>query len=296
MGELAALGTAVLWTFTSIVFSIAGHEIGPLIVNRIRLVMAVIFLALTHLIMQGSLVPLNAEPGRWLWLGISGIIGLMIGDACLFQALVLIGPRLSTLVMAVVPVISTFLAWLFLGEVLTLPEIIAVMITIAGIAWVVMERGERTVTAGKKGYRLGILYALGGALGQAGGLITAKYGLQGDFPVLSGVLIRMIVAMVAMWILAVLQKEVGQTLQATRNRRGMIATAAGSFGGPFLGVWLSLVAVTASRIGIASTLMALSPVLILPISHWVMKERVSRRAVFGTVAALAGVALIFMVG
>lgn len=296
MGELAALGTAVCWTFTSIFFSVAGREVGSATVNRVRLLMAVLFLMITHQILLGTPFPVSASPERWLWLGISGIVGLAIGDAMLFQALVLIGPRLSMLLMAIVPVLSTFIAWLTLGEVLSWVEISAVILTISGIGWVILERSNGTVAGQNRQYTTGILFGLGGAVGQALGLVSAKQGLIGDFPVLSGVLMRMAVAMVAIWLVTILRGKVKSSFLAMRNRRALLATTGGSFFGPFIGVWLSLVAVDLARVGIASTLMALSPILILPVSKWILKERISIRAVLGTMLALVGVATIFLLG
>ena len=95
MGELAALFTSVAWSFTSLQFTLAGRRVGSAVVNRTRLLIAFIFLSLTHLLLTGALWPQSAAPARWFWLGISGIIGLVLGDACLFQSYVLIGPRLS---------------------------------------------------------------------------------------------------------------------------------------------------------------------------------------------------------
>jgi drug/metabolite transporter (DMT)-like permease len=264
------------------------------VVNRIRLVMAVFFLTATHLVLEGTLLPLSVEPERWLWLGLSGIIGLVVGDAFLFQAFVLVGARLSMLIMSLVPVLSTLLAWLFLGERLNLTEIGAVGLTVGGIAWVVLERRNENTQADMRQYTLGILFGLGGAIGQAIGLITAKKGLEGDFSTLSGVLIRILVAMVVIWAIAAIQGRVRSSVLALRNQRAFLAITGGSLAGPFLGVWLSLIAIDLARVGIASTLMALAPVFILPVAHWWLKERMTWRAAGGTIVAMIGVTLIFL--
>ncbi len=295
MGELAALATSLMWTFTSIFFTIGGREVGSVVVNRSRLLLAVIFLSVTHFFMLGTFFPIGVEPERYLWLGLSGIIGLVVGDAFLFQAFVMIGPRISMLMMALVPVISTFLAWIFLGETLGSLQLLAIVITVAGIGWVVLESPRAGVWANSRHRLLGILAGLGGALGQAIGLIAAKYGLAGDFPVLSGVLIRMAVAVIVIWAFTALRGKLRNTLVVFHNRKALLAIVGGSVVGPFIGVWLSLVAVHLAPVGIASTLMALSPVLILPIAHFFLHDKVGFRAVFGTTVALAGVAMIFMV-
>jgi len=115
IGEIAAVVTAFCWALSSIFFARAGDQVGSVIVNRMRLLFAVILLVVIHFILQGQLIPLNAGLDRWFWLGISGIVGLIIGDACLLQSYVLIGARIATLIMAIVPVISALLAWIFLA-------------------------------------------------------------------------------------------------------------------------------------------------------------------------------------
>lgn len=116
MGELAAILTAISWSFTSIFFNNASRAIGSVRVNRLRLLVASIILITVHWIVLGSPIPISATPDQWFWLGISGIIGLALGDAFLFQAYVHIGARLTTLIMALDPVFSTLIAWLWLGR------------------------------------------------------------------------------------------------------------------------------------------------------------------------------------
>ena len=296
MGEIASLITAICWALTSIFFSTAGKQVGSLVVNRTRLVLAVIWLMLTHLALQGTILPVHATIDHWLWLGLSGIIGLVIGDALLFQAYVQIGPRITTLIMAIVPVISAVLAWGLLGEALNLIEITGICITVAGIAWVVSEKTSDASNHDGHAHFTGILYALGGAMGQAFGLVLSKRGLSDNFPSISGVLIRMIVAMLVMWGITMLQGQIGSTVKSIRNNMpAMKSIIAGSVVGPFIGVWLSLVAVQLSPVGVASTLMALTPIMLLPFSHYVLKEKISLRAVAGTIGAITGVAIIFLV-
>jgi len=298
MGEIAAFITAALWTLTSIFFTAAGKQVGSLVVNRVRLFFAVIFLVLTHLIMTGQALPLAADPERWLWLALSGIVGLTLGDTLLFQSFILVGNRIGMLLMASVPVISSLEAWLFLGETLPLQVILGIALCLLGIAMVILERRNATLNGDnsprdRRSHMIGILCGLGGAFCQASGLILAKKGLTGDFLPLSATLMRMLAAMLTIWLITLASGEGKTTLQAVyRNVPVLGNILGGTIAGPFLGVWCSLIAVQSTQIGIASTLMALSPVLILPIAHWGYKERISLRTILWTLAALVGVALI----
>ena len=296
LGELAALGTSLCFSFTSTFFTLAGRQVGSVVVNRTRLLLAVGFLALVHWALLGQPLPLGAEPERWFWLGLSGILGLILGDALLFQAFVWIGPRLSMLLMSLVPMISTGLAWMFLGETLAGRQLLAVAITVSGVAWVLLERsGTNRMPGTEQRYGLGILFALGGATGQALGLVTAKQGLAGDFSPVSGTLIRMLIAAVMMWGVTIAMRKTRPTFQRLRqNPRALSQLVVGSFFGPFLGVTLSMIAVQATQVGVAATLMALPPVFLLPISHLVFHEHIGWRAIVGTLVAIAGVGLLVL--
>lgn len=298
MGEIAALATAFCWAFSSIFFTSTSKEAGAIPVNRIRLIFAVILLLIFHTLITGHPLPLDAEPFRWIWLGLSGIVGLVLGDTLLFQAYYLIGNRLGTLIMSGVPVISSLAAWLLLGENLSLLSIAGIALCTSGIMVVVMERTPASASGThheKRQYLLGVLCAIGGAIGQAGGLVLAKKGLADNFPSISGVVIRMVTAMVFMWIITFFMGQVKETLRKVLNNSKLIMRiASGTVVGPFLGVWLSQIAVQQSYVGIASTLMAMTPIVILPISKFYYKEKISYRAVIGTVIALVGVAIIFI--
>ena len=294
LGELAALGTSLAFSLGSTFFSLAGRRLGATVVNRARLLLSAIFLILLHWALLGSLLPHAADPQRWLWLGLSGIVGLVLGDIFLFHAFVWIGPRLSMLMMSLAPVIATLQAWIFLNEKLGGVQLVGIVLTLLGVAWVVLERSG--TGARDHNYARGILYGLGGAIGQATGLVLAKNGLGGEFSAISGNVIRMLVATVVMWTITLLQRQAGPTLQALRhNRRGVGYMLGGALFGPIVGVSLSLLAVQRAEVGIASTLMALPPVFLLPISAVVFKERYGWGVVAGTFIAIAGVAILFLV-
>lgn len=298
LGEIAGLATSFCWSFTSVFFSLSGREVGSPIVNRTRLALALGMVGALHWIMQGQPLPFDAARWRWGWMALSGLIGFVIGDAFLFQAFVLIGPRLSMLVMALNPVIGAGLAWVLLHETLNAPELLGIALAIGGVMWVVLDRqnGSRDLPdATPRTYLIGVLMALGGAVGQAGGLIASKQGLEGDFPALSGNMIRLLVATTSMWAFAAAQGSALSTYQALRaHPRAIRFIVGGAIAGPFIGVTLSLVAVQHAPVGIASTLMSLTPVILLPIGRFFFHEQITWRAIFGTLLAVAGTALLFL--
>ncbi len=300
IGELAALATSLCFAIGPTLFALAGRQVGSVIVNRGRLAIVFVYLLIAHQLAYGSLLPIGAGDERWLWFSISGVIGLVLGDAALFQALVMIGPRLTLLIFALAPVLGALLGWLFLGEMLTALQLSGILITLAGVTWVVginqNEDAEEGESQPRREYLIGIGYAILGAAGQAGGLFAAKKGFSGDFPALSGQIIRTVAAFSVLWLLTLVGGKAKQTIQSLRsNPKAVQHIAIGAIIGPFIGVWFSLVSVQNTSLGIASTLQSLPPVFMIPISYFAFKERISWQAVVGTIVALAGVAVLFLV-
>jgi drug/metabolite transporter (DMT)-like permease len=297
IGELAALATSLFFSIGPTFFTLAGKLVGSVVVNRTRLVVALVYLLVAHWLLYGAPLPLDSARDRWFWLGLSGVIGFVLGDAALFQAFITIGTRLTMLVFAVNPVIAAILAWIFLDETLGRTQILGMAITLVGIAWVMLERNnptQRELTP--KAYATGILLAALAGAGQAGGSVTAKLGLYGEFPALSGQIMRVGVATIVIWLLTLLSGKARQTIHTlTSQPKSFQYILVASFLGPFLGVFFSLVAIQNAEVGIASTLMSLQPVILIPIGFYFFKEEISWQSVAGTVVTLIGVAVIFMV-
>jgi drug/metabolite transporter (DMT)-like permease len=292
LGECAALLTALCWSLNSVCFTLAGHRVGSASVNLGRLLLAWLTLVLVHLTVYGSPFPLQAGSTRLGWLGLSGFIGFALADAVLFEAFVLIGARLAMLLMTLSPVFSALLAWLFLGQNLSLPKVLAMAITLGGIGWVVRGGGEHE---DHPHLWRGVLLGIGGALGQSIGLLCSKFGLAGNFPPISANLIRVTAGTAALLLFFGLSGRLRGTLGALRDGRATAFIGLGAITGPVLGVVLSLVAIAKAPMGVAATLMSLSPIILLPVSHFVFRERVGFHGLFGTLLALAGAAALFFV-
>lgn len=292
LGEGAALLTSLCWSLNSVCFTVAGRRVGSASVNLGRLLMAWGLLVLLHLGLYGSPLPAQAGAGRLGWLGLSGLIGFALGDAVLFEAFVLIGARLSMLLMTLSPLFSALLAWLFLGQSLSLPKVAAMALTLAGIAWVVWGDGDHE--AHPHLWR-GVALGVGGALGQSVGLVFSMKGLAGGFSPISANLIRVTAGAAALLLYFGATGRLRGTLAGLRDARATAFIGLGAVTGPVLGVVLSLVAIAKAPMGVAATLMSLSPVILLPVSRFGFKERVGGHAILGTLLALAGAAALFFV-
>lgn len=311
VGEIAALSTAVCWVASALAFETAGRRIGSLTVNLLRLAMAVVLLALWGWAVRGLAWPSDASPHAWRWLTLSGLVGFTFGDLCLFRAFVVLGSRLSTLMMSLAPPATALLGWLVLGESLAPLDLAGMALTVGGVAWAVAERqrvrptalppagGAGAAGAGAAppldpGHRRleGVLLGLGGALGQGGGLVLSKLGMGGYDP-FAATQVRVLAGLAGYLVLFTLLGRWGRVGAALGQRAALGFTAVGAFFGPFLGVSLSLFAVQRIETGVAASLMAITPVLILPVVVLTGRERVGPGGVLGALVAVAGVVLLF---
>jgi drug/metabolite transporter (DMT)-like permease len=236
--------------------------------------------------------PTDASAHAWLWLSVSGLVGFTVGDLCLFRALVLVGPRVSMLLMALVPPITALLGLLVMGEVLSARELLGMALTVTGVSSVVLERQPDAAGTLRRLPTGGLLLGLGGAVGQALGLVLSKLGM-GDYDAFAATQIRVFAGIVGFALVFTVIGWWPRVRLALTDRRAMVSTGIGSFFGPFLGVSLSLVAVKYTQAGVAATLMSLVPVLIIPVSVVVFREKVSVLAVLGALVAVSGTALLF---
>lgn len=293
LGEVAGLVTALLWSGSSIVFSAAAARVGSVHVNIARLIFAAAMLCVVVLLFHLH-SPLSS--GQWMNLAVSGVIGLAIGDSFLFRAYMEMGPRITMLVMSLSPALTAFLAYVALGESLSAQGIAGMAVTIAGIVVVVLEKrgavgqDRRTVTTA------GILFALGGAAGQALNLLFAKAAFtEGPIDGFYATLIRIAVALaVLLPTMALSGRWRAPVRTFVRDQKALSLTVAGSVLGPFLGITFSLIAISNTSVAIASTLMSMVPILMLPLLRFVSRERLSWRSILGAGIAVAGVALLFL--
>jgi drug/metabolite transporter (DMT)-like permease len=289
IGELAALATALLWAFTGLFFAEAARRIGALRVNLLRLPVALTLLTAAMFIAGPGFAVLNGE--RLLYLAASGVVGLVIGDLALFEALRRIGARLSLLVMALAPIFAAMAGLILLREHPGPRALLGIAITLAGVSWVVGER-KAGVVGGHREIR-GVALAVVGAVCQGVGLVLAKIGMAGEVTALTGTWVRMAAATSLIWTLTALTGRAGGLDVSGSAHRAWPFLLGGAVFGPFLGVWMSLVAARHTDVGVAATLMATTPVLVVPLLMATEGYRPTLRALLGTAVTVIGIALLF---
>jgi len=293
LGEFAALLTAIFWTVTSFSFESASNKIGSVAVNILRLIIALAFLSAFTLIMRGRILPFDATMDNWIWLSLSGLVGFVFGDLFLFKSYTMIGSRFSMLIMTLVPPITAFFSFIILGEKLTLFHYLGMTLTFTGIAMAIFSRPGKGEKLSLKLAPRGILYAFGGAVGQALGLVLSKFGMK-DYDPFAATQIRIIAGIFGYTLLVTVLTRWSAVINAVHNKSGMMLTSLGAFFGPFLGVSFSLIAIKYTEAGIASTIMALVPVFIIIPAVVMFKQKVTIPEMLGAIVSVGGVALFFL--
>lgn len=307
LGEIISLIVAVSWTFSAWYADKASRRIGSMETNVIRLVLATIFLSALLWITIGHPYPVFADGKAWLWLGLSALVGYVFGDYCLFNSYLCIGPRLGQLMMTIAPPMAAIAGWLMLGESMSWKSILAMAVTLCGIGISILSRGEKHQL--KLDIPLkGILLGIGAGTGQGVGLVLSKIGMehyaaavpadasaamQNMLPFAS-TLIRAIIGTIGFFILLSLGGGIKSLGKAVKDRQGMKYATLLTIFGPALGVSLSLMAVRYANAGIASTLMALAPVLIIAPDVLINKHKIKLKEIIGVLVSISGVAMFFL--
>lgn len=293
-GELAALAAASLWACTTLAIESAARRIGSLSVNLIRLTFALAFLSLAGLAFRGLPFPSDATPHNWLWLTASGLVGFTFGDLCLYRAYLVLGPRLSSVMMALVPPITALIGWVLLGETLSSRDLLGMALTVAGISWAILERGGRSGTVHARPVTpWGITLGIGAAFGQGLGLILSKVGMAG-YDAFAATQVRVMAGLAGYALLFFPLRWWANVWTSLGDRKALGFSALGGFFGPFLAVSLSLIAIRETVAGVAASIMALTPILLIPLVVILRRERVGLAGVAAALIAVTGVALLFL--
>ncbi len=293
IGELAALTTAICWTFNAIAFESAGKKVGSLSVNYLRLFVAFSLLSICSFLTRGLALPIDATRHNWFWLLISGLIGYVLGDLFLFEAYVQIGSRISLLILSLAPPIAALAGFLLMGERISLLNLTGMFIVIIGIGLVILSRNPAEKKVGFNRPVKGLFYAALGALGQAFGLTCSKFGIDA-YNAMAATQIRLIAAIIGFTIIITVRDRWPEIRAAFNHREAIGKIAVGAVLGPFIGVTMSLVALQHTATGIVSSITSIMPVIIIPVSIIFLKEKVLPKEVLGAFISLAGVILLFL--
>ena len=292
-GEIAALGTALCFASASNLFATAAAKMGALTLNRLRITAAWVFLTVTLVLAHHALWPTWASAPATLALAVSGMIGFIFGDTFQFRSIVILGPGRASLLAATAPLFTTALAWSLLHQHPKPLAFVGMALTISGTAFAFTAPSKPRDGHAEGGITTGIASGLLGAIGQAGGYVLSKLALRTGLDPLSGTVIRVGCACVAIWVMTGVARQVGPTLAALRDARSTLFMLVGALLGPCLGVLLSLTSLHLIEAGVAASITAVSPLFAMLIAARFHNERLTWRALVGCALAVVGIVVLF---
>ena len=308
IGELISIGVAFSWTATALLSEFGSKRLGNLTLNVLRMGLALLFSLVLFGVVTGSPLPAGVPAEACGWMLLSGLVGYVIGDFCLFQCYILIGSRFGQLFMTLAPLSAALMAWITLGQQRKPMSIVAMLVTLFGIGISVLGGGNHHMVSLKLPLN-GVLFAIGAAMCQGIGLVLSKIGMDHyDVAAMakagvsewlipfSANFYRCIAGIIGFTILLYFRDGIGHLREAMHDRKGLSVAIATTIFGPFVGVGFSLMAVQYTAAGIASTLMAMTPIIILLPSYWLFHEQITWKAVLGAFISVIGVSLFFFGG
>jgi len=302
LGEFISIGVAFSWTATALLSEFGSKRLGNLTLNVLRMALALLFSVVLFGVVTGNILPPGASAEACGWMLLSGLVGYVIGDFCLFQCYIIIGSRYGQLFMTLAPLSAALMAWVTLGQQMTLMSILAMLVTLFGISISVLGRGEHHKVSLKLPLN-GILFAIGAAVCQGVGLVLSKIGMDYYEPSasmpewlvpFSANFYRCVAGIIGFTFLLYFRDGIGPLREAMHDKKGLYVATATTIFGPFVGVGFSLMAVQYTAAGIASTLMALTPIIIILPSYWLFHQKITWKAVVGAFISVIGVSLFFL--
>ena len=304
LGEIISIGVAFSWTATALLSEYGSKRMGNLSLNVLRMAFALVFATILFWVVTGSPLPASASSEAYGWMLLSGLVGYVIGDYCLFQCYIIIGSKFGQLFMTLAPISAAVTAWIALGQQLQPSALLAMAVTLLGIGITILGRGDGKRLSLKLPLN-GVLFAIGAAVCQGVGLVLSKVGMDAyqasmTAPTAPWMLpffanfYRCVAGIIGFAMLMYFKETFAPLRRSISDRKGITAAVATTIFGPFVGVGFSLMAVQYTAAGIASTLMALTPIIIILPAWWLFKQPITARSVLGAVISVIGVSLFFL--
>lgn len=298
-GFIAAFITLCCWTVGTFSFTKASTLYAPKSINRVRLLFAAVLLTiLTCFIGEVSLITLFSKPlpEHWLWLGISGVLGLSIGDHFAFTAFKIMGSSRTSLFNTFAPGAALLGGFFLLGESINLMGVVGIVISVSGIIWFIQaNRKQQDDSIDREHLTKGLIYATLGALGQGFGLVFAKKGLMldaeyGKLMPLHATWVRMVIATGVIYAAGIFKTDLVTEFKAIAfSKKIMKPVIIGTLFGPVMGVSMSLYAASLLEVSLAQTIFSLLPISVILWAFLLGKEKIEAKSFIAAVISVAGV-------
>ena len=290
--EALALMAAGCWAFSSLFSAPPAQRLGAFAFSRWRMLFAsaLLWALAWHNGTWGSLAS-----SAWLWLGVSGLIGIFLGDTALFACMNRLGPRRSGVLFATHAGFSAVLAWWWLGEVLWGWALVGAALLVLGVMLAIVwgKRSDEAHGWEQTQGRLiwGVALGLLAAVCQSVATLMLKPLMSTGIDPVAASATRMSLALGAHTLLFASGWS-GARAQAPLRRQDAFLIFMSAAVAMALGMTLILEAMRHGQAGLVAILSSVTPILILPALWLVYRRRPAAGAWLGAAMAVAGTALI----
>lgn len=302
-GIIFALLTTLSWSICIFPFTQAARKLGLNPLNNFRLILATLIIgtvSLLHGFNNFIEIFSHGYLNAWFWLGLSGIIGLTIGDYFAFAMYSVLGARIGSVLTTFAPAAALILGALIINERISFIGIMGIAITITGVNFVSLGKSEREKIPdhGHGSIAFGIIAGILAALCQGAGLVLAKKGMMSfnniQLDPVYATFMRLVSASTSLIIFTLLFgkiKEVLVPLVSNKNN-GLKYAVTGTIFGPVLGVGLSLFTVSIIDPSVAQTIFSLVPAFAFILSVFFFREKFTRNSIIGLIVSITGVIIL----
>lgn len=306
---IPAFVTTILWSYCVIAARRSVEQLGENLANLARILVALVALGL-----MAHLFGLGLRGGGFTYFFLSGVIGFGLGDIGIFYALPRIGSRL-TLLMAqcVAAPIAGIAEWFWLGTTISLTQVLAIGIILAGI--VLALAPKNLPPSGLPAFLAGITFGLLAAFGQGLGAVLSRkaYALanaQGNWGDGLSVMERIwmgattgyqrliggSLVIVVFFLMSFLIRSwrsharpgFAEAPLSSKARYVFLNAAAG----PVFGIICFQWALATTPSAIVQPIIAMTPLVVMPMAWYLEGDRPDRRAVTGALISVLGVIIL----
>jgi len=288
IGCLFAIISAALWAFGAILFRKLGDNISPAGLNFAKSIIAT--LCLGGLLLGIKTGPVSAQ--AYLYLGLSGLLGVSLGDTFYFRSLIELGPRLSLTLVVFIPATTVLLALVILNEQLTLSSFLGIILTLSGV-FVVLRGQHSHVNSQIRDLRKGIQYGILSIVTCSLSIILTKLVIESTSAI-EATFIRQYSGTIGLIVWGLFSSKLKKWIKPFADPILLKNLIFAAFISTFLGTIFSIAALKYTYASIATTLNAMSPLFILPLSYYLLKEKITLCAVLGAFIAVLGAGLIIL--
>ena len=288
IGASAAILSALCWAVSALLFAQISQSISAISLNLVKGLVAIVCLSLITFPIILSVITTN----QWLFLALSGLLGIAIGDTLYFVTLRQLGARLTLLMSTLIPVVTASIAVFLFSENLGVTAALGLALTIGSVFYVMWSKAERTDKAKNIpfGLSLGMLFI---TTESSAILLTKAAVLEMDSVLVTFIRQVIGVAGLVFWMMATRTfVENTKPLTALKTKKWRLIGA--SIIGGVLGTWLSVYALKMTYASVAVVLNSVSPLFIIPLSMWILKEDVPRSSQIGAFIAVFGIVIYFL--